>query len=184
MNRRRLQTSLAFASVALVLIAAALSRGDRWNFDFAQYKGPDRTEPKDEFRFVMVGDRNGGRIPGLMPQAFREINYLYPDFVLSVGDLIDGPTIVPEKIGQFWQEFDDEVGLLKSPFLYVPGNHDVWNSTSRGIYEQRYGPTYRSFNYRGLHFITLDTEQMDESGKKNDRIDGKQLEWLKEDIAR
>lgn len=184
MTRRRLQLAVAFASIAIVLTAAAVSRSDRWNFDFAQYKGPERIEPKDEFRFVMVGDRNGGRVPGLMPQAFREINYLYPDFVISVGDLIDGPTNVNEKIGQFWKEFDDEVALLKSPFVYVPGNHDVWNTTSKGIYEERYGPTYRSFNYRGLHFITLDTEEFDETGKKFDRIEGKQLEWLKEDIAR
>jgi hypothetical protein len=184
MTKRSLQMSLAFASLALVLTAAALSRGDRWNFDFAQYKGPDRPEPKDEFRFVMVGDRNGGRVPGLMPQAFREINNLYPDFVICVGDLIDGPTNVPEKIGQFWKEFDDEVALLKSPFVYLPGNHDIWNGTSKGIYEERYGPTYRSFNYRGLHFITLDTEEMDSTGRKIDRITGKQLEWLKEDLER
>ncbi len=184
MNRRRLQLALAGVSVALVLSAAAVSKNDRWNFGFAQYKGPERPEPRDEFRFVMVGDRTGGRVPGLMPQAFREINYLYPEFVISVGDLIDGPGPTPERINQFWKEFDDEVALLKSPFVYVPGNHDVWNTTSKDIYEQKYGPTYRSFDYRGLHFITLDTEEFDETGKKFDRIDGKQLEWLKEDIAR
>jgi hypothetical protein len=179
-----LQAAAAFASIAIVLTAAAVSRNERWDFDFAQYKGPARVEPKDEFRFVMVGDRTGGRVPGKMPQAFREINYLYPDFVISVGDLIDGPGPTAEKINQFWKEFDDEVALLKSPFVYVPGNHDVWNATSKGIYEEKYGPTYRSFDYRGLHFITLDTEEFDEAGKKFDRIDGKQLEWLKEDIAR
>src|SRR5262245_45160529 len=184
MNRRRLQTSLAFASVALVLTAAALSRNDHWNFDFAQYKGPERPQPKDEFRFVMVGDRNGGRVPGLMPQAFREINKLYPDFVICVGDLIDGPTNAPDKIGQFWKEFDDEVALLKCPFVYLPGNHDIWNAASKGIYEERYGPTYRSFDYHGLHFITLDTEEMDEAGRKRDRIAGKQLEWLKDDLEK
>ena len=119
-----------------------------------------------------------------MPQAFREINHLYPDFVISVGDLIDGPTPITDKIGQFWKEFDDEVALLQSPFVYLPGNHDIWNATSKGIYQERYGATYRSFNYRGLHFITLDTEQMDESGKKTNRIDGEQLEWLKAGLAR
>jgi hypothetical protein len=184
MTQRQLQMALAVASIAVVLTAAAMSRNDRWNFDFAQYKGPQRPEPRDEFRFVMVGDRTGGRVPDLMPQAFREINYLYPEFVISVGDLIDGPGPTPERINQFWKEFDDEVAILKSPFVYVPGNHDVWNTTSKGIYEARYGSTYRSFNYRGLHFITLDTEEFDEAGKKLDRIDGKQLEWLKDDIAR
>jgi len=184
MTRRRLQFALAFASIALVLTAAAVSRSDQWNFDFAQYKGPERVEPKDEFRFVMVGDRTGGRVPLLMPQAFREINYLYPDFVICVGDLIDGAAPTNERTYQLWKEFDDEVALLKSPFVYLPGNHDVWNASSKGIYEERYGQTYRSFDYRGLHFITLDTEEFDEAGRKFDRIDGKQLEWLKDDIAR
>ena len=184
MPNRRLHLSLAVASVAVVLTAAVASTADRWNFDFAQYRGPDRAEPKDEFRFVIVGDRNGGRVPGLMPQAFREINHLYPDFVISVGDLIDGPTPNNDRIPQLWQEFDDEVAILKSPFVYVPGNHDIWNATSKGLYETRYGATYRSFNYRGLHFITLDTEEMDDKGGKAGRIEGKQLEWLKEDIAR
>lgn len=114
MTRSRLQLGLAAASVALVLTAAAVSRSDRWNFDFAQYKGPERPEPKDEFRFVMVGDRTGRRVPLLMPQAFREINYLYPDFVISVGDLIDGPGPTPERINQLWKEFDDEVSILRN----------------------------------------------------------------------
>ncbi len=184
MTRRPAHIALAIGSLALVLTAAAVSTGDRWNFDFAQYRGPNRPEPQDEFRFVLVGDRNGGRVPGLMPQAFREINHLYPEFVVSVGDLIDGPTNTEPKILQFWKEFDDEVALLKSPFVYVPGNHDIWDTSSKDIYEARYGPTYRSFNYRGLHFISLDTEEMDEQGRKLDRIDGKQLEWLKDDLER
>jgi hypothetical protein len=184
MKRRPSHIALAIASLAVVLTAAAVSTGDRWNFDFAQYQGPNRPEPQDEFRFVLVGDRNGGRVPGLMPQAFREINHLYPEFVVSVGDLIDGPTNTEPKILQFWKEFDDEVALLKSPFVYVPGNHDIWDASSKDIYEARYGPTYRSFNYRGLHFISLDTEEMDDQGRKTDRIDGKQLEWLKQDLER
>jgi hypothetical protein len=66
----------------------------------------------------------------------------------------------------------------------VPGNHDIWNATSRGIYEARYGSRYRSFNYRGLHFITLDTEEQGERGQPAERLSGKQLVWLRDDLAR
>lgn len=119
-----------------------------------------------------------------MPQAFREINQLSPDFVVSVGDLIDGYSDQPELIHQLWKEFDDEVATLQRPFVYLPGNHDIWNATSRGIYEARYGATYRSFNYRSLHFITLDTEELDSRGQPTERIGGRQLDWLQQDVAR
>src|SRR3989304_2978892 len=92
---------------AALLGAAAVTRKE-WNFDFAQYQGPPRTAPNDEFRFVIVGDRTGGRGPGLMPRGLRELNHLYPGLVISVGDLIDGPSPERPKVLQFWKEFDSE----------------------------------------------------------------------------
>jgi len=178
------KVGVAAAALTLVLSAAAYSRSNSWPLAFAQYQGTERPESPDDFRFVIVGDRTATPEWGLMPKAFEEINHLSPDFVISVGDLIDGYGDKPRVIERLWDEFDAEVATLKSPFVYVPGNHDVWNATSRGIYEARYGPTYRSFNYRGLHFITLDTEQPDGSGTPVDRVTGQQLEWLREDLAR
>ena len=184
MTKSHSRVALGVASLAIVLAAATGSTATRWNFDFAQYRGPERTEPSDEFRFVIVGDRSGAPQWGLMPQAFREINQLCPDFVISVGDLIDGYGDAPGEIHRLWNELDQEVSILKSPFVYIPGNHDIWSATSRGVYEARYGPTYRSFNYRGLHFVTLDTERTDEQGQRIDRIEGEQFDWLRDDIAR
>ncbi len=184
MTKRRLRVALALASVAVVLAAATGSTTARWSFDFAQYRGTQALPTVDEFRFVIVGDRSGAPQWGLMPQAFSEINQLCPDFVISVGDLIDGYGDSAEQIDKLWNELDGEVSILKSPFVYIPGNHDIWSPTSRGVYEARYGPTYRSFNYRGLHFVTLDTEQADDQGQHINCIQGAQLEWLKDDIAR
>lgn len=184
MGRGRVHVGLSIAALTLVLGATALSNSDgvRGTFDFAQYPGSGRETWKEEFRFVIVGDRTHSPQWGLMPQAFREINHLCPDFVISVGDLIDGYGEDPREIHDLWKEFDNEVATLQSPFVYVPGNHDIWNRTSRGIYEVRYGLTYRSFNYCGLHFVTLDTEEQDEQQRPVERIRGNQLEWLKADI--
>jgi 3',5'-cyclic AMP phosphodiesterase CpdA len=184
MKRRRLQCLAGFAALATVFSAAAYSSSGTWSLDFAQYAGTERTFSQEDFRFVIVGDRTATPEWGLMPQAFHEINQLSPDFVISVGDLIDGYGDKELVIHQMWQEFDQEVSTLKSPFVYVPGNHDIWNATSRGIYEARYGPSFRSFNYRGLHCITLDTEQQDERGRPLEKITGGQFEWLKSDLAR
>jgi hypothetical protein len=184
MRRRRFQISAALAALAAVFSAAAYSGSGSWDFDFAQYPGTERPVTAGDYRFVIVGDRTATPEWELMPRAFREINQLSPDFVISVGDLIDGYGDQAPVIHDLWNEFDQEVANLKSPFVYVPGNHDIWNATSRGIYEARYGTTYRSFNYRGLHFITLDTEEQDGGGRPIERIEGKQLQWLKEDLAR
>jgi predicted MPP superfamily phosphohydrolase len=183
MARRAIQVSAAVAALASVLSAAAYSSHGPWRLDFAQYAGSEQRISSEDFRFVIVGDRTSSPEWGLMPQAFQEINQLSPDFVISVGDLIDGYGDNPRSIQQLWREFDEEVAKLKSPFVYIPGNHDIWNATSRGIYEARYGSTYRSFNYRGLHFITLDTEEQDDFGRVRERIADKQLQWLKEDLA-
>ena len=46
----------------------------------------------DNFQFAIVTDRNGGNRPGIFTDAVSKINLLYPEFVLSVGDLINGYT--------------------------------------------------------------------------------------------
>ena len=44
----------------------------------------------DNFQFVIVADRTGGHRPGVFAQAMAKINLLQPEFVLCVGDLIEG----------------------------------------------------------------------------------------------
>ena len=199
MKKPRTRLSLMFVAVALVMTAAVVSTSTPWSLDFAQYKGEPRPQPgaDDEFRFAIVGDRTGGAQWGLMPQTFREINQLDPDFVVSVGDLIDGYGEDEETINGIWDEFDKtEMPVLKVPFVYIPGNHDIWNSASKRVYEKRYGPRFKSFNYRGLHFITLNTQE--NAGRDRRSADGRfrgpgggsdllgeeQIKWLQEDIER
>ena len=44
----------------------------------------------DEFRFAFVTDRTGGARPGVFERAVTQLNLLQPEFVVSVGDLIEG----------------------------------------------------------------------------------------------
>src|SRR5690242_7591922 len=58
-----------------------------------------------DFQFVIVTDRTGGHRPGVFGQAVKKINLLQPEFVISVGDLIEGGS---EDNGQWaleWAEF-------------------------------------------------------------------------------
>ena len=51
-----------------------------------------------------------------------------PEFVVSVGDLIEGYTDDPAVLDREWDEFEGFVGRLQMPFFYVPGNHDMSNA--------------------------------------------------------
>src|SRR3954468_3455097 len=43
-----------------------------------------------EFRFVILGDRTGGAVAGVYQEVWHEIDLDHPDFVVSVGDTIQG----------------------------------------------------------------------------------------------
>ena len=44
----------------------------------------------DNFQFAVIGDRTGGGRPGVLPAAVDLLNLLRPEFVVNVGDLIEG----------------------------------------------------------------------------------------------
>src|SRR6266481_4561691 len=48
------------------------------------------TEPKNDFRFSILGDRTGGPTPEIYGRVWREVDLLHPDFVINVGDTIQG----------------------------------------------------------------------------------------------
>ena len=43
----------------------------------------------DHFQFAIVSDRTGGHRPGVFEDAVKKLNLLQPEFVMSVGDLIE-----------------------------------------------------------------------------------------------
>src|SRR5579863_6918860 len=42
------------------------------------------------FQFAIITDRTGGHRPGVFAAAVQKINLMQPEFVISVGDLIEG----------------------------------------------------------------------------------------------
>ena len=45
-----------------------------------------------QFQFVVVTDRTGGHRPGIFEKGVEKVNLLQPEFVMSVGDMIEGYT--------------------------------------------------------------------------------------------
>ena len=111
------------------------------------------------FQFAIVSDRTGGgqRRRGVFENAVEKLNLLKPEFVISVGDLIQGGIEDENKINRQWDGFDKLVNNLDMPFFYVPGNHDISNAVMEKIWHQRLGASYYHFVYRNVLFLCLYT---------------------------
>ena len=75
---------------------------------------------RDNFQFAIVADRTGGHRPGVFANAVEKLNLLKPEFVICVGDLIEGYTDDAAKLDRQWQEFDGLANKLQMPFFYLP----------------------------------------------------------------
>jgi predicted phosphodiesterase len=117
----------------------------RWNDD------------PQEFRFALVSDRTGSHRADVFSQAVEKLNLLQPEFVVSVGDLIEGSK-KEETIAAEWKEFDGFVGKLQMPFFYVAGNHDVSVAETAKFWQAKLGRRHYHFVYRGVLFLMLNSD--------------------------
>ena len=108
-----------------------------------------------QFQFVIVSDRTGGHRQGIFSKAVEQINLLQPEFVISVGDLIEGGPDTPESRVEQWKEFQTYASRLQCPFFYVPGNHDAITNTLAEAWDQRFGKRYYHFVYKDVLFLCL-----------------------------
>lgn len=119
----------------------------------------------EQFQFAIVSDRTGGHRAKIFSQAVDRLNLLQPEFVLSVGDLIEGYTTKDEQIQKEWKEFTDITAKFEMPFFYVPGNHDLTNKELNGEWEKRFGRKYYHFVYKDTLFLAVSSEDVDTTGK-------------------
>jgi predicted small secreted protein len=118
----------------------------------------------DNFQFAIIGDRGGGANPkGTFEKGIDQLNWLQPEFVMSVGDYVEGYTAKPEVMKSQWDEFDSIVEKLQMPFFFVRGNHDINTPITREAWSELRGPDYYYFKYKNVLFIALDTEGAEES---------------------
>jgi hypothetical protein len=110
--------------------------------------------------------------------AVNKLNLLQPEFVVSVGDLIEGYTRDEERIYREWDEFNGFIEQLQMPFFYVPGNHDYINDVMARIWEEKLGPSYYHFVYRDVLFLCLNSEEAIR-GSNMGGIEQDQYEYIK-----
>jgi hypothetical protein len=126
----------------------------------------------DDFHFVVVSDRTGGHRPGVFESAIEKVNLLKPDFVVSVGDLIEGYTEDRTALAREWDEIEDFIGRLEMPFFYAAGNHDFSNETMSRVWRERFGPSYYHFRHRDVLFLVLNSEIFSSVSKPGTPVPG------------
>jgi 3',5'-cyclic-AMP phosphodiesterase len=144
--------------------------------------------------------------PGIIPEtgmakALQHVQQLEKpvDFIVNGGDAIMD-ALEADKANTAAQ-FNLFTSILQKenslPIYHCIGNHDVWGwfvKEDRPEGEKQYGKLwvqeafampgrYYSFSKGAWHFIVLDSTQLNPAGGYIGKIDEKQLDWLKKELA-
>lgn len=163
------QNQISFFAIILFMvfsISAFSQDSDQFKSDVETKLKPwtnlDFYNDPSNFQFAIVSDNSGGTRQGIFDSAVKKLNMMMPEFVLSIGDLIQGYTEDTSSIKVQWDEFNQKVDKLNMPFFYLPGNHDITNMVMQKEWENRYGRRYYQFTYKGVLFIILDSNDDDD----------------------
>jgi 3',5'-cyclic-AMP phosphodiesterase len=153
--------------VALVLTGAVAGAGG-----FAAYSAGN-----GNFRFVILGDRTGEAVPGVWEQVWRETDADHPDFVVTVGDTIQG--LDDATADREWRQAMEMLApYRKYRIFFTPGNHDVWSEASAKEYEKyTKHPLHYSFDYGQAHFTILDNS-------RSDAMPAEEIAFLRSDLEK
>jgi hypothetical protein len=126
--------------------------------------------------FAVLGDNRGDSAGNQQPvfqDIVRAVNSAAPELVLHVGDMINGyPGDGPEFLRRLWDGYRQAIRGLTAHVYHAPGNHDIFDGVSAGLWRELWGPTYYAFDQSGIRFIALDTESV------ANRLDHAQFAWL------
>ena len=109
-----------------------------------------------------------------------DLNLLQPEFVISMGDLIEGDSQEQSAMDGMWKEVAEVVSRLQMPFFRVPGNHDLVNAAMDAEWDKLFGSRYYSFIYKGVLFLCLNSND----DKKREGLGAAQIAWARDVIAK
>ena len=122
------------------------------------WSGEHFDSAENKFTFAVHSDLTGGEREDIYEVAIAQMSLLRPEFIINVGDLIEGGTEDVANINTQWDSFDERARRAKAPLFYVGGNHDRTGQVMQDVWQDRLGPGYYHFRYKDTLFLVLDTE--------------------------
>ncbi|MCL1693931.1 MAG: metallophosphoesterase, partial [Actinomycetia bacterium] len=117
-------------------------------------------------------------------------NRIDASFVVHLGDIVHPLPVEDTHV----EAIDLATGVyerLRHPIYFVPGNHDVGDKPDALVavpavaeenycaFEDAWGPSFRSFDFGGFHFVIVDTQVLNSGFDREAR----QRHWLEADLA-
>lgn len=155
------------------------------------------TAESPDFLFIHASDTHISEASLARTQRLRAlVDSVRPAFVLITGDLIRDALRVPEaEATGYYGLFQREMALFRVPVWTVPGNHEIFGIErhlslvspkhplyGRAMYRHYRGPDYYSFTHGGVHFVGLNSVDIDDLWYYG-HVDSVQVEWLSRDLA-
>src|SRR5580658_2598251 len=158
-----------------------------------------KTDPARDFDFVYFTDTH--LQPELAAAAgcakcFNQINEAKPEFCIAGGDQVfdvcEQDLTRARMLFKLYRQTESE---LACKVYHTVGNHDVIGLNQRSpiepgdpyygkkLYEDNFGKLYYSFDYKGWHFVVLDSIGIEYYKIFTSHFDGAQLAWLEADLA-
>lgn len=154
----------------------------------------------EPFSFAFLSDchiRPEGRAAAACRACFEQVSATDHDFVIQGGDLVEDAAEVGRERAELLMELYQrtEQRHLRKPIRRVIGNHDCLgifadsgidpaaSDYGKRFWTERFGPTYYTFDHKGVHFIVLDSIGLTSDRNYEGRVDGGQLAWLRRDLA-
>lgn len=147
--------------------------------------------------FIHASDTHISQASLARTQRLRAVvDSVHPDLLIITGDLVrDALRVGEAEATGYYQMFMKEHSAFKEPVFTVPGNHEnfgIERDTShvsashplygRAMYHHFLGPDYYSFTRGGVHFVGLNTVDIDDQHYYG-HVDSLQLAWLARDLA-
>lgn len=130
---------------------------------------------ENDFHFAVLSDRSGGVNQEAFEMVVSDIKRMYPDFIVTVGDLSDNALEDQYKIAMKTME------KIDVPVYYTPGNNDIVGEESAKLFSKYTGnKKYYSFDYQNTHFVILNNS----IAESYEEMSSKQKEWLREDLKK
>jgi len=156
-----------------------------------------REQSSTELTFIHASDTHISPASLARTQRLRAlVDSIRPGLLLITGDLVrDALRVGEEEATGYYELFARERNAFRTPVFTVPGNHEnfgIERDTShvpathplygRGMYHHYFGPDYYSFTRGGVHFVGLNTVDIDDQ-QYYGHVDSLQLAWLDRDLA-